>query len=198
MAKSFDDIDDGFIDNAELLWLNVYISTLRYLEEGASRFTELSTKDMGEEENEESQFSDSKKEKNKKKILWKEKRESWVAACVATFCFSAHGSLKPGSPAAMPGQSDSSASAPPPSVSSLSSFFSSAPPLSTPSAPSPSVPSNSFASTPPLSTPFASPPSTPPLSVPSTLFTLPPSAPSTPSVSSALSTLLTFSVFALL
>ncbi len=55
MAKSFDIIDDELIDDAELLWLNLYISVLEYLKEGASHYTELPTEDKNEEENEKSQ-----------------------------------------------------------------------------------------------------------------------------------------------
>ncbi len=71
MAKSYNDTSDGLIDNAELLWLNLHISALGYLEEKTSRFTELPTKDEGEKEDDqaERQVSDLKEEKNKQKML---------------------------------------------------------------------------------------------------------------------------------
>ena len=67
LANSYDDISNGLIDNAKLLWLNLHILALGYLEEKASHFTELPNKDKGEEEDDQAkpQVSDLEEEKNK-------------------------------------------------------------------------------------------------------------------------------------
>ena len=71
LAKSYDDINNKLIDDAKLLWLNLHILALGYLEKKASRFTELPTKDKGEEKvnQTEPQVSDLEKEKNKQTII---------------------------------------------------------------------------------------------------------------------------------
>ena len=163
LAKSYNDISNELIDNAKLLWLNLYILALKYLEKGASRFTELLIEDEGEEKDDQAELQvfNLKEEKNKQKTIWKEKRKSRVTACLTIFCLSACGSPKSGSLRSP----DSSTSAP-----SLSA-------LSAPSAPS--TPSALFApSTPSI-------PSTP--SAPSDLSAL--SAPSALSALFALSAL---------
>ncbi len=68
MAKSYNDINDELIDNTKLLWLNLYILALEYLKEGVYHFIELPIEDKSDEKNEdnqESQVSNSEKEKNK-------------------------------------------------------------------------------------------------------------------------------------
>ena len=67
LAKSYNDISNELIDDTKLLRLNLHILALGYLEEGASHFTKLPTKDKGEEEDDqtEPQVSNLEEEKNK-------------------------------------------------------------------------------------------------------------------------------------
>ena len=76
MAKSYDDINDGLIDDIRLLRLNFYILALGYLEERVPRFIELPTEDKNKEKNKqaEPQISDLEEEKNKQKTIQKKKR----------------------------------------------------------------------------------------------------------------------------
>ena len=50
LAKSYNDISNGLIDDTKLLRLNLHILVLRYLEERASRFIKLVIKNEGEKE----------------------------------------------------------------------------------------------------------------------------------------------------
>ncbi len=53
LAKSYNDISDALIADADLLRLSLHISALGYLEEGASRFTKLPTEDEQNEDDQE-------------------------------------------------------------------------------------------------------------------------------------------------
>ena len=88
MAKSYNDISNGLIDNAKLLWLNFHILALGYGEDKAFRFINLLTQNKSKEEDHQTkpQVSDLKEEKNKQKIIQKEKRENQMPACFTTFC----------------------------------------------------------------------------------------------------------------
>ncbi len=186
LTKSYNDISNVVINDTDFLRLKLHILPLGYLEEGTYYFIKLPTEVVENKDNLELQVSDLEEEKIKQKMLWEEKKESWVAACLATFCPSARGSPKSEFFAAVLDPSGSSISAPPPPPFALSAPSGFSAPLLSPSAPS--APSSSTTFTPP---PSAS--STP--SAPSTLFTSSTlsalstlSAPFAPSAPSALST----------
>lgn len=170
-----------------LMMPNCYSWTFisRRWEEWTSHFTELLTEDKAEKENEDDQqpqVSDSEEVRNKQKMLWKEKKKSWITAHLTTlYLFAYRLCPKFGSPTAMLGSSVA--------IPGLSSCFASALSLSALSAPSGFFMSNlppfaqSVLST--LSTPYAT----------SVLFT--PSTPSIPSTLSALFALSTSFIFAM-
>lgn len=91
MAKNYDKISNNSINNAKLLKLNLYISVLRYLKEGAIRFIEVKTKnDKTDKKNENNQamaiIFNLEEEKSKQKILRKEKNDTTY---LTNFCLSA-------------------------------------------------------------------------------------------------------------
>ena len=134
LANSYNNISDGLIHDAKLLWLNLYILALGYLEKRALRFTKLSTEDKGEKEDHQvkPQVPNLKEKKNKQKTIQKEKKESRVAACLTTLPPSVCEFPKPGPLKS----SGSSASATPPSALSTLFALSTLSTLSIPSAPS--------------------------------------------------------------
>lgn len=86
MANIFIDISNTLIDNANLSRLDLQILGPGYLKEGISHFTEVITEDKVQEIAEESEVSNSKKEKKKRATLWKKKRDVWAVARLSAGC----------------------------------------------------------------------------------------------------------------
>ena len=78
MAKNFNDINSNFINNSDLLKLNLQILILDYLEKKTFCFIKVVIKDKNKknENIKELKIFNSKKEKNIQRILWKDKRNT--------------------------------------------------------------------------------------------------------------------------
>lgn len=84
MAKNFKNISDAFIDNANLLRLDLHYLGQRYLEKVVSYFMKIIIEDEIWEIAKELKVSNSKEEKKRQASLWKEKKNTWATACLST------------------------------------------------------------------------------------------------------------------
>lgn len=85
MAKNFNNISDNLIDDNDLLRLDIHILVPGYLKKERPYFTDITTKNNNEENEDakEPEVSNFEEEKKKQRTLWKKKRDMQATARLA-------------------------------------------------------------------------------------------------------------------